>query len=53
MELVSGLLLWIAEILGIKWVRQEKNGLKKAARAVIFLAAGILLTMVFFVIYHA
>ena len=50
MELVSGFLLWIADVLGVKWVRQEKNSLRKAVKAITFLVVGIVLVMLFFVL---
>lgn len=52
MELVSGFLLWISEILGIKWVRQERNPWKKAAKGMVFLLMGIVLVIAVFVLVY-
>ena len=52
MELVSGFLLWIADVLGVKWVRQESNKFKKAVKAIAFLIVGIALVMIFFVFWY-
>lgn len=53
MELVSGFLLWIADVVGIKWVRQEKNQFKKTVKAVTFFIVGIIFIMIFFVVWYA
>jgi len=51
MEIISGFLLWTADILGVKWVRDEKSKVKKVMKSFIFLIAGILLTMLYFTIF--
>lgn len=52
MELVSGFLLWLADIFGVKWVRQEGSSLRKIVKALTFLIVGIILTILFFVIWY-
>lgn len=53
MELVSGFLLWIADVFGIKWVRQETNAFKKVVKAVTFLIVGTILVMMYFVFWYS
>ena len=50
MELVSGVLLWLGDVLGIKWIRQEPNKLKKVAKVIIFLLVGVILVIIYFVL---
>lgn len=50
MEIISGFLLWTADVVGVKWVRNENNKVKKVLKLFTFLIAGILLTMVYFTI---
>lgn len=52
MELVAGFLLWIGDILGVKWIRKESNQLKKLAKFVTFLLLGVLLLMLLFMISY-
>ncbi len=52
MELIAGILLWIGDVFGVKWIRKENNNLKKLAKWVIFLLLGVLLVMVYFVIWY-
>jgi hypothetical protein len=52
MELVSGFLLWVADVSGVKWIRQEKSPYRKAAKVIVFLIAGILLVMTFLVFWN-
>ena len=51
MELVSGFLLWLADVFGVKWVRQETNKFEKVVKAVTFLFAGIILLIIYFVLF--
>lgn len=51
MELVSGVLLWLGDVLGVKWVRQEPNKVRKAVKAIAFLIGGIVLVMMYFVLF--
>lgn len=37
----------MADIAGVKWVRQEKDRFRKVVKAVTFLVAGILVLMLF------
>lgn len=53
MELVSGFLLWIADIMGIRWVRKEKNGIRKAAKLLAFLVAGVIVVMLVFMLAYS
>ena len=53
MELVSGFLLWIADVFGVKWIRQEKSKFKKLVKAVTFLIVGVFLVMLFFVFWYS
>lgn len=53
MELVSGLLIWAADVSGVKWVREEKNPVKKAVKAAVFLVAGVILVMTTFVLLYS
>ena len=53
MELVTGFLIWMAEILGVRWVKQEENKFRKGVRAVVFLLVGVILLMIVFALsYH-
>jgi len=52
MELVSGFLLWLAEIIGVKWVREEKNKFKLTIKVITLVVIGILMVMLFFVIWY-
>ena len=53
MELVTGFLIWMAEILGVRWIRQEKDKFRKGVRAVVFLLLGVILLMIVLVLsYH-
>jgi len=50
MELVAGFLLWVSDVLGVKWIRKEKNSIKKLAKAVTFLLTGVVIVMLYFAI---
>ncbi len=52
MELVAGFLLWIGDVLGVKWIRKEPNHLKKLAKLVTFMLLGVILIMLYFVISY-
>lgn len=53
MEPLTGFLLWIADILGVRWVKQEKGKFRKGVRAVVLLLVGVILVMIVFVLsYH-
>lgn len=52
MELVSGFLLWLADIFGVKWVQQERMPFKKILKALAFLIVGIILVILFFVLWY-
>lgn len=53
MELLTGFLLWLADILGMRWVKQEKGKFRRGVRAVVFLLVGVILVMIVFVLsYH-
>jgi hypothetical protein len=52
MDLVSGFLLWMGDVLGVKWVRNEKNQLKKAVKAISFLIIGVFLLILFMVFWY-
>jgi hypothetical protein len=51
MELVSGLLLWLCDVLGIKLVRGEPNKFRKVVKAFTFLFVGIILVIMYFVLF--
>ncbi len=51
MELVSGFLLWIGDVFGVKWVTQETNKFNKVVKAITFLFAGIIFVMICFVLF--
>ncbi len=51
MELVSGILLWLADVFGVKWVRQEPNKFRKVVKAITFLFVGIILAIAYFVVF--
>lgn len=53
MELISGFLLWTADIMGIRWVRKEKNGVRKAAKLLAYLVAGIVIVMLVFTLTYS
>jgi hypothetical protein len=50
MELVSGFILWLGDVFGLKWVRQETNIFRKVQKATTFLVVGIIAVMVYFVV---
>lgn len=52
MELVAGFILWIGDVFGVKWTRQEPNKFKKLAKLVTFLLLGVILLMLYFVITY-
>ena len=52
MELMSGTLLWLGDVFGVKWVRQETNKFKKVAKAISFLLVGIVTVMLYFVLTY-
>jgi hypothetical protein len=52
MEIISGLILWMGDVLGLKWVIGEKNKWRKVAKAIIYLLAGIILVMVVFAVLY-
>jgi len=43
----------MADVSGIKWIRQEKNQFKKAVKALTLLIVGIVLVMASFVFWYA
>lgn len=51
MELVSGILLWLGDVFGVKWVRQETNKFRKVVKMTTFLFVGIILVIVYFVLF--
>jgi hypothetical protein len=51
MELVSGVLLWLADVFGIKWVRQEASAFKRIGKAIIFVLVGLILIIGYFMIF--
>ncbi|MBX0332593.1 hypothetical protein K3G39_05025 [Pontibacter sp. HSC-14F20] len=51
MELVSGILLWLSDVLGIKWVKEETNKFRKVVKAVTFLLVGIILVIMYFALF--
>ena len=53
MELISGFLLWTADVMGVKWVRGEQNKFKKVLKGLTFLIAGIILVMLYFVVWYS
>jgi hypothetical protein len=50
MEAVAGLLLWVADLSGIKWIRHEKNPVKKMFKTFSFLILGVVMVMLLFVL---
>jgi hypothetical protein len=53
MELVSGFLLWIADLSGVKWIRKERSSFKKVVKSVTFLIVGIILVMGCFAFWYS
>jgi hypothetical protein len=51
MELVSGLLLWLGDVLGIKWVRSEPNKFRKVVKALTFIIVGFILVIMYFILF--
>jgi hypothetical protein len=51
MELVSVILLWLGDVSGIKWVREEPNKFRKLVKAVTFLFVGIILMLMYFILF--
>jgi hypothetical protein len=52
MELLSGLILWMGDVLGLKWVIGEKNNWRKVAKAITYVLAGIILVIVVFAVTY-
>jgi hypothetical protein len=52
MELVAGFLLWIGDVLGVKWIKEERALLKKLAKAITFLLVGIFVVVLYFAITY-
>ena len=50
MELVSGFLLFLGDVFGLKWVKQESNIFGKVLKATVFLVVGFISVMMYFVI---
>jgi hypothetical protein len=50
MELVAGFLLWIGDVLGVKWIRKENNSFKKLVKAITYLLVGVVIVMLYFAI---
>jgi hypothetical protein len=50
MELVSGFLLFLGDVFGLKWVRQETNIFRKVLKALTFLVVGVIVVMMYSVI---
>jgi hypothetical protein len=53
MELIAGFFLWIADVSGIKWVREETKVGGRIARFLIFLVAGILVVLLTFTLIYS
>jgi hypothetical protein len=51
MEIVSGILLWLGDVFGVKWVRQESNKFRKVVKVITFLFLGIIFVIVYFVLF--
>lgn len=51
MELMSGVLLWLGDVSGVRWVRQERNKLKKVVKVITFLFVGTILAIAYFAIF--
>ena len=51
MELLSGILLWLGDVFGVKWVRQEPSRFRKVVKAITFLVVGIILVIVYFALF--
>ena len=52
MELLSGILLWLGDVFGVKSVRQETNKFEKLIKAITFLFAGVILVIIFFMLFR-
>jgi len=50
MEPVAGLLLWIGDVLGVKWIRKENSNFKRLVKAITFLLTGVLLLILYLMI---
>lgn len=53
MGFIAGFFLWAADVLGIKWVREERNGVRRAARFLVFLVVGIFIVMLAFTLTYS
>jgi hypothetical protein len=42
----------MGDVLGVKWVRNEENQLKKAVKAISFLIIGVILLILFMVFWY-
>lgn len=51
MELVSVALLWVGDVMGLKWVRDEPDGLKRLAKGLIYLVSGVIAVMITFALF--
>ena len=52
MEIVSGILLGAADVIGVKWIRDEKNTAKKVLKTAVFLVGGIISVIGVFVLIY-
>jgi hypothetical protein len=50
MEPVAGLLLWIGDVIGVKWIRKENRIFKKLVKAITFLLIGVFILILYFMI---
>ncbi len=51
MELVSGFLLWLTDVFGLKWIRKESSIFGKVVRTVSFLLLGVISVVLYLVIF--
>ena len=50
MELLAGFFLWIGDVAGIKWVRQETNPARKFFKAIAYVLAAFVVIVLAFVL---
>jgi hypothetical protein len=51
MEIVSGFLLWLTDVFGLRWIRKESSIVWKVVRAITFLLIGVFSVVIYLVIF--
>jgi len=49
MEIVAGFFLWLGEILGINWIKKERNTVSRILKGVTFFLVGFVAVILYLV----